>query len=104
MDYLEKAVIFKALGDETRQKIVAMLSKGSLCACKILEEFKITQPTLSHHMKVLCDAKLVTFIKDGKWMHYSLNKDLLSQLAFNIEEMCQNKETITTDDCQCKNK
>ncbi len=50
-----------------------MLSCGELCACEILEKFSITQPTLSHHMKILCDCGLVNGRKEGKWMHYSLN-------------------------------
>ena len=65
--------IFKALGDETRLEIVLMLTKGEMCACKILERFEITQPTLSHHMKILCGCGLVTVRKEGKWSYYSLS-------------------------------
>lgn len=53
MDYTEYARLFKALSDPKRLKIVHMLAGGELCACKILEEFHITQPTLSHDMKLL---------------------------------------------------
>ena len=59
IDYEEYAKMFKALSDPKRLKIVDMLSNGELCACKILEEFHITQPTLSHDMKLLCSAGLV---------------------------------------------
>ncbi|MHC1772862.1 MAG: ArsR/SmtB family transcription factor [Flexilinea sp.] len=72
---IEQTKILKAIADPKRLKIVKMLSNGELCACKILEEFHITQPTLSHDMKVLCEAGIVTVRKDGKWMHYSLNID-----------------------------
>ena len=65
--------IFKALGDETRLEIVLMLTKGEMCACKILERFEITQPTLSHHMKILCGCGLVKVRKEGKWSYYSLS-------------------------------
>ena len=51
--YQKNAGWFKALADPTRLEIVDMLSCGELCACKILERFQITQPTLSHHMKIL---------------------------------------------------
>ena len=51
-DYIE---ILKALGESTRLHIFEMLRNGTLCGCKILEQLNITQPTLSHHMKVLCD-------------------------------------------------
>jgi len=70
--YSENVGLFKALADQNRLEIVDMLSCGELCACKILERFKITQPTLSHHMKILCDCGLVVGRKEGKWTHYSL--------------------------------
>ena len=75
MNYEEYALIFKALSDETRLKIIDMLSCGELCACKILESFHITQPTLSYHMKTLCDSGLVLGRREGSWMHYSLNAE-----------------------------
>ncbi|MGN0242158.1 MAG: ArsR/SmtB family transcription factor [Candidatus Weimeria sp.] len=69
--------ICKALGDPNRLKIVQMLSGSEKCACVILAEFNITQPTLSHHMKILCDSGLVNVRKEGKWSHYSLNCEVL---------------------------
>ncbi len=67
-------VIFKALCDENRVKIIRLLKNGERCACKLLDELQFTQPTLSHHMKILCDSGLVVGRKDGKWMYYSLSK------------------------------
>ena len=66
-------VIFKALCDENRVQIIRILQKGELCACHLLEELHLSQPTLSHHMKVLCDSGLVVGRKEGKWMHYSIS-------------------------------
>ena len=66
---------FKALADETRLKIITMLAGGEMCACKILEEFQITQPTLSYHMKVLTESGLVNGVRDRAWMRYSLNQE-----------------------------
>ena len=54
IDYEKYARIFKVMSDPKRLKIIDMLSEGELCACKILEEFHITQPTLSHDMKLMC--------------------------------------------------
>ena len=71
----EMAVIFKALSDENRIRILEMLRSGEKCACKLLEELNITQPTLSHHMKILCDCGLVNGRKEGKWMHYSIHSE-----------------------------
>ncbi|MBP1924402.1 ArsR family transcriptional regulator [Sedimentibacter acidaminivorans] len=79
-DYRKYALILKALSDETRIKIFDMLSKDELCACNILEQFEITQPTLSHHMKTLCDSGLVNSRKDGVWMKYSINRDNLEMI------------------------
>ena len=73
MDNSNIAVVCKALGDYNRLRIVQMLAGGELCACKILEYFNFTQPTLSHHMKILCDCNLVNMRKEGKWCHYQLN-------------------------------
>ena len=59
MNEMDIALICKALGDANRLKIVKMLSDGEKCGCKLLESFEITQPTLSHHMKILCECGLV---------------------------------------------
>ncbi len=67
------AMICKAMSDANRLHIIEMLTSGEKCGCKILEELHITQPTLSHHMKVLEDCGLVTSYKEGKWHHYSIN-------------------------------
>jgi ArsR family transcriptional regulator, arsenate/arsenite/antimonite-responsive transcriptional repressor len=84
IDYIK---IFKALADDTRLKIIEMVSKETLCACDILEVFQITQPTLSYHMKQLVDADLVTGEKKGNWVHYSINTNTLESLSnyFNID-------------------
>lgn len=91
------AAVFKALGDETRLKIIEILSCGELCACDILESFNITQPTLSYHMKILTDCGLVKSRKDGSWIRYSNNQELVTDIK-------QFWELITTENetCICK--
>ncbi len=69
------ALVFKAFCDENRIKILNILSSGEKCACKLLEALSVTQPTLSHHMKILCDAGVVKARKEGKWMYYSLSHE-----------------------------
>lgn len=73
MNEMDVALICKALGDSNRLQIVELLSDSEKCGCELLEAFRITQPTLSHHMKVLCECGLVTARKEGKWSHYSLD-------------------------------
>lgn len=73
LDEKKTAVIFKAFCDENRIRILNLLTTGEKCACKLLEELNITQPTLSHHMKILCDSGIVVGRKEGKWTHYSIS-------------------------------
>ncbi|AEM23033.1 transcriptional regulator, ArsR family [Brachyspira intermedia PWS/A] len=74
-DYKKEAIIFKAFCDENRLQILDMIKNDEICACKLLEELKIVQSTLSHHMKILCDAEVVIPRKEGKWTYYSINKE-----------------------------
>lgn len=74
-DEKKTALIFKAFCDENRIKILQLLRDGEKCACMLLEEMNITQPTLSHHMKILCDSGIVVGRKEGKWMHYAISAE-----------------------------
>lgn len=73
--YENNARVFKALCDSNRLMIIEMLQGDEKCACKLLDELNIAQSTLSHHMKILCDSGIVNGRRDGKWMHYTLNKE-----------------------------
>lgn len=97
-NYAEYVPVFKALADETRLKIVDMLSCGEMCACDILEFFDITQPTLSYHMKILTDCEIINARKDGSWMKYSLNV-----LKFHTFEKFIKDISEDTADCICRN-
>ena len=92
MNAIDVAVICKALGDSNRLQIVQMLSDGEKCGCKLLEAFEITQPTLSHHMKILCECGLVNARKEGKWQYYSLNCKTLQGFKGFIETLSCVKE------------
>ena len=73
MDEGRTAMVFKAFCDENRIRILNLLLGGEKCACRLLEELSISQPTLSHHMKILCDSGIVLGRKEGKWMHYRIS-------------------------------
>ncbi len=90
MDADQISLLCKALGEPNRLKIVQMLSDCEQCACVMLEKFNITQPTLSHHMKILCDCGLVNVRKDGKWNYYSLDRRTLKAFTDFIESLCSN--------------
>lgn len=92
MNTIDIAMLCKALGDSNRLQIVQMLSDGEMCACRLLEQFEITQPTLSHHMKILCECGLVDVRKEGKWSHYSLNCETLAAFQQFISVLSCSKE------------
>ena len=96
----EMVCFFKALGDENRIRILKMLHSGEKCACKLLEELNISQPTLSHHMKILCDVGIVTGRKEGKWTHYSICCDGVKHIRGLMKELLS-VENIPAD-CECK--
>ncbi|SDP09429.1 ArsR/SmtB family transcription factor [Clostridium gasigenes] len=97
--YEDNAKIVKALSDGNRMKIVDILSCGEKCACDILEHFEFTQPTLSHHMKVLMECGVVSSRREGLWTYYSLNIVNCNKLIFFIMDL-----VTDTEDCVCKNK
>ena len=94
--YVDAAKILKAISDPKRLRIVDMLSCGELCGCRILEEFHITQPTLSHDMRVLIEAGIVSDRRDGKNIYYALNKERLFEFERTLHEIISQK-----DNCIC---
>ena len=101
MNESEIALICKALGDENRLQIIKMLSGGELCACKILDAFNITQPTLSHHMKILTECNLVNSRKEGKWTYYSFNQEGIAHARSILQEITT-LNFAATDKCCSK--
>lgn len=73
------ARLFKALGDETRIEMVTLLAAAGseLCVCDIETHFALSQPTISHHLKILRDAGIVTAERRGTWVYYALARDTL---------------------------
>jgi ArsR family transcriptional regulator len=76
--------IFKALSDINRLFIVDMLlaakNPSEMCAAAIKKNMKISQPTLSYHMKILCGCGLVSKRKEGKWVYYSLHHEGIKKM------------------------
>ena len=102
-DYADFALLFKALADETRLKIVDMLSCGELCACDILKYFNITQPTLSYHMKILTDCEIVHADRQGAWMHYTLNDETVKKVSAYWGRITNDKKDCICDRYKKKN-
>jgi len=93
------AQIFKAFCDENRLTILEILRSGEKCACLLLDEMDITQPTLSHHMKILVDSGIVTARKEGKWMHYSISKTGCDEAISLMKKFTSILETKTEGCC-----
>ncbi len=98
--YAEYVPAFKALSDETRLKIIDMLSCGEMCACEILEAFSISQSTLSYHMKTLVDSGLVTGVRDGAWMRYTLNREKADGIISFFSLITTEKEDCICNKCK----
>lgn len=91
--------VIKALADKNRLLILDMLSCGDMCACDIMEGLELTQPTISHHMKILVRSGVVEGKKAGKWMNYSINHDVVKDLSEYLEYLTNPKEN-----CICHRK
>ena len=101
MGFSEDVRKIKALADENRLAIMLALQRGEKCGCVLLEEMSITQPTLSHHMKILCDSGLIKSRKEGKWMYYSISPEGIAAFREMIAGYarcdCEVRQTIDTN-------
>lgn len=96
MDFDSSAERFKALADPSRLKVLRLLARppvndcatpGSVCACDLTEYLGLAQPTVSHHMRLLVGAGLVTATKRGKWTEYRLNEGGFQQVAALLQDL-----------------
>ena len=87
-DAAELASGFSALSDPVRLRVLSMLAAaadGEVCVCDFVDPLGKSQPTISHHLKILSEAGLVHGDRRGKWVWYSLNRDRLAQLRAQID-------------------
>lgn len=78
------ALLFKALADPTRVKLISLITAtkaGEACICDLTEPVGLSQPTVSHHMRLLAEAGLVTREQRGKWAYYRVDSDALRTVA-----------------------
>ena len=92
MNNIDVSLLCKVLGDSNRLQIIQLLQNGQKCACELLDYFDITQPTLSHHMKMLIDSGLVNVEKKSKWSYYSLSKETLTNYTHFFSHILNNME------------
>lgn len=87
LDYERISLALKAMADPKRMKIIDLLSYSDMCACDVLKHFDFTQPTLSHHMKVLEKAGIVSVSKQKQWHHYTLREDFVEEFMDSMTHL-----------------
>lgn len=81
----ELAALLKAIADPVRLQVVSMLSQvDERCACDFVDSLGVSQPTVSHHLKVLADAGIVSRRKQGRWVYYRLERTELAALSESL--------------------
>jgi ArsR family transcriptional regulator, arsenate/arsenite/antimonite-responsive transcriptional repressor len=81
---VELARVFKAIGDPVRLRLLSMIGShegGEACVCDLTGTFDLTGPTISHHLKVLREAGLITGERRGTWVYYRAESDVLARLS-----------------------
>ena len=97
--YEGRAIVFKALCDERRQRILELLHTGEKCACVLTEEMGMPQSSLSYHMKILCDSGIVTSREEGKWIHYRISQQGSEKAIQLLKEIT----AVTENHDECRN-
>jgi ArsR family transcriptional regulator, arsenate/arsenite/antimonite-responsive transcriptional repressor len=87
LDISRSVQLFHALSDETRLCILERLRLGERCVCELTDALDAAQSRLSFHLKVLKDAGLVTDRRDGRWMYYTLNQEVMGEIVEQIEAL-----------------
>src|SRR5262245_28228920 len=88
---------FRALGDETRLKIIECVTEGEQCVCDLTDLLSSKQSLLSFHLKTLKDAGILTDRRDGRWVYYSLNPDavvFLEQFLGTLKERSRKPHVV----------
>ena len=99
--YTLNSRIFKAFCDENRLMILTMLQTGEKCACHLLDQMNISQSTLSHHMKILCESGIVVSRKEGKWTYYSISSEGSEYAVELLKQLTEVNIKINIDNTKC---
>lgn len=88
-----EATVLKAIADSYRLRIVATLARASdpVCVCDFTDALPLNQPTVSHHLRILRDADLVTYERQGTWVYYQLAPDALRRIEAAIDKIFKGK-------------
>jgi ArsR family transcriptional regulator len=98
-DLARTARLCRALSDENRLRIVGMLTSGERCVCELTAALDLGQSLLSHHLKTLKDAGIVTDRREGRWVYYTLCCDALDELSLSLESLTPAVGAGRAEDC-----
>jgi ArsR family transcriptional regulator len=96
------AHLFHALSDETRIRIVERLRKGEQCVCELTDTFKTGQSRLSFHLRVLKEAGIVLDRPEGRWIYYSLNRGVVTELEELFASLFEEDGMVESSRDRCK--
>ncbi|MCW4047576.1 MAG: metalloregulator ArsR/SmtB family transcription factor [Candidatus Bathyarchaeota archaeon] len=85
MDAEMKSKIFRALADATRLRVLGLLKAREMCVCEVMVALNLTQPTASHHLRILENVGLVEDRKRGKWVFYRLSDPNLTENLLRLK-------------------
>ena len=95
LTYSNAEQILKAIGEETRLKIISYLTIDSFCVCELVELLQMSQPSISQHLRRLRQVEIILEERRGKWIFYSLNKEHeLYTLVLHLTSMLPSKKEI----------
>jgi ArsR family transcriptional regulator len=98
-DRTHTARLFHALADETRLRIVECLRDCEQCVCDLTETLKTGQSRLSFHLKILKEAGILIDRREGRWMYYALNPDVLEEIAEAVRALHRSRATASNKGC-----
>lgn len=93
--------LFHALSDETRLAIVRRLMSGEQCVCNLTDLLDAAQSRLSFHLRVLKDAGLVHDRREGRWVHYHLNRQAFAELGTLVDDLTPSTRRLTVREVSC---
>jgi ArsR family transcriptional regulator, arsenate/arsenite/antimonite-responsive transcriptional repressor len=97
----DSAQLFRALGDENRLRIIAMLGAGERCVCDLQSDLEIGQSLLSFHLRVLREAGLVSDRRAGRWAFYSLRPEAVASIALYLGTLHERARILPVRDVCC---
>jgi ArsR family transcriptional regulator len=93
---MEMTKVLKAISDETRFKVLQLLLRHNYCVRALARKLELSESAISQHIKVLKEAGLLIGVKRGYYMHYDVDREILRELSFKIQELA----AIRREDCK----